>query len=124
MKTFPKVAIWAAIVIVLVTVELAQLMGWISFDNIVANFFIFVFSLVTIFILAVIGAIFVGMFITHRVLSTQSFTPFEEEMLKMRRDITEVKMLLEEKLGPGTKDIIAEKAREDTKPVGEDLDVQ
>lgn len=108
----PKIAIWAAIVIVLVTVEIAQLTGYISFDNIVANFFIFVFSLVTIFILAVIGAIFVGMYITHRVLSVQSFTPFEEEMLKMRQEVAEMKMLLEEKFGPVEKDPIAEKMAE------------
>ena len=65
-----------------------------------------------IILLALIGAIFIGMFLSHRILSTGTFTPFEEEMLKMRQEVTEMKMLLEEKFGPGEKDAIAEKMAE------------
>jgi hypothetical protein len=43
-------------------------------------------------VLSIIGAVFVGMFVSHRILSTKGFTPFEQEMLRMRqelRDLTE-----------------------------------
>ncbi len=39
--------------------------------------------------IAIIGAIFIGMFISHRLLTHGGFTPFEEEMLRMRQDVTE-----------------------------------
>jgi polyferredoxin len=48
-----------------------------------------------IIVLALIGAIFVGMMLSHRILTVGTFTPFEEEMLKMREDIKAIK----EKLG-------------------------
>lgn len=38
---------------------------------------------------AIVGAIFIGMFISHRLLTHGGFTPFEEEMLRMRRDVEE-----------------------------------
>jgi hypothetical protein len=44
-----------------------------------------------IIILALIGAIFVGMMLSHRILTVGAFTPFEEEMLKMREDIKAIK---------------------------------
>ena len=43
-----------------------------------------------IILLALIGAIFLGMFLSHRILSSGTFTPFEEEMLRMREDIKEI----------------------------------
>jgi hypothetical protein len=46
-------------------------------------------------ILALIGAIFVGMLLSHRILSAGTFTPFEEEMLRMREDIKEINEKLE-----------------------------
>lgn len=44
-----------------------------------------------IIVLALIGAIFVGMMLSHRILTIGAFTPFEEEMLKMREDIKAIK---------------------------------
>ncbi|UCF08024.1 MAG: hypothetical protein JSW28_10355 [Thermoplasmata archaeon] len=52
-------------------------------------------------ILALIGAIFVGMLLSHRILSVGSFTPFEEEMLKMRQDITAINEKLETIMAEG-----------------------
>lgn len=46
-------------------------------------------------ILALIGAIFVGMLLSHKILSSGTFTPFEEEMLKMRQDISAINEKLE-----------------------------
>ncbi|MEM2900574.1 MAG: hypothetical protein QXT63_07255 [Thermoplasmata archaeon] len=56
-----------------------------------ANFFVFVLLIVTIATLAIIGATFLGIVISHRILSQKGFTPFEEEMLKMREDVKEIK---------------------------------
>lgn len=39
--------------------------------------------------IAIVGAIFIGMFISHRLLTHGGFTPFEEEMLRMRHEVTE-----------------------------------
>jgi hypothetical protein len=42
---------------------------------------------IVLIVLALIGAILIGMLLSHRILSTGAFTPFEEEMLKMREEI-------------------------------------
>lgn len=39
--------------------------------------------------IAIVGAIFIGMFISHRLLTHGGFTPFEEEMMRMRHEVTE-----------------------------------
>jgi predicted membrane protein len=55
-------------------------------------------------ILALIGAIFIGMLLSHRILSIGGFTPFEEEMLKMREDIKEINRRLEKLIGEANMD--------------------
>jgi hypothetical protein len=55
-------------------------------------------------ILALIGAIFIGMLLSHRILSIGGFTPFEEEMLKMREDIKAINKKLETLIGQENKD--------------------
>lgn len=55
-------------------------------------------------ILALIGAIFIGMLLSHRILSIGGFTPFEEEMLKMREDIKEINRRLEKLIGEENRD--------------------
>ncbi len=72
------------------------LTGYISFEEIFTRFIVFVFSLVIISILAIIGAVFIGMFISHRVFSSRQFTTFEEEMLKMKSDVNEMREMIEE----------------------------
>ncbi|MFQ6127501.1 MAG: hypothetical protein ACE5QW_01150 [Thermoplasmata archaeon] len=67
----------------------------ITFGDIIANFFLFLVVLVIIAILAVIGAMFVGVFISHRIFSVRAFTPFEEEMLQMREEVVEIKEAIE-----------------------------
>ena len=41
--------------------------------------------------MALVGAIFIGVYLSHRILSPTGFTPFEEEMLRMRADVQQVK---------------------------------
>ncbi|MFW6048135.1 MAG: hypothetical protein ACOC87_02415 [Candidatus Natronoplasma sp.] len=78
-------------VIILGGIGLAIILSWIQFEDIFLNFYTFVFGLVVISFLAIIGALFLGMFISHRIFSSREFTSFEEEMLKMRRDVEDIK---------------------------------
>ena len=88
--------LWLTVVIFLVALGIGTVTGLFTFINPVTQFLSFVFLLVVIALLAVVGAIFLGMLITHRALSSEAFTPFEEEMLRMKRDVEEMKKDLEE----------------------------
>lgn len=83
--------LWLTIVLVLAIVWMSMLAGIFNPASIVLNFFLIIFSLVVIAILAIIGAAFVGIFVSHRILSAQGFTPFEREMLEMREDVKRIK---------------------------------
>jgi len=89
-------ALWILIVAVLVVVEASIVTGVLSLNNLVGFFILFVFGLVVITVMAIVGAVFVGMFVSHRILSTQGFTPFEQEMLRMRQDVKELAKRVEE----------------------------
>ena len=82
--------LWILVVGVLVAVEIGVVTGFITPGNIIGSFLTFVFALMLISILSIVGAVFLGMFVSHRVLSTQGFTPFEQEMLRMRQEIREL----------------------------------
>ncbi len=82
--------LWLLIVGVLVVIWLSILTGTITPGNLVGSFLGFIFALVVIAILAIIGAVFVGMVVSHRIMSTKGFTPFEQEMLKMRQEVREL----------------------------------
>ncbi|UCH89499.1 MAG: hypothetical protein JSV49_02295 [Thermoplasmata archaeon] len=83
-------------------------MGWITVESILLDFIGFISMLVVIFMLAVLGAVFLGMYISHRILSAKGFSPFERAMLEMREDMTKINERLgkiEQKLSdnPGKK---------------------
>lgn len=59
-------------------------------------------------ILALIGAILIGMLLSHRILSIGGFTPFEEEMLKMRKDIKDINKKLDSLMAKGNIEKIEE----------------
>ena len=40
-----------------------------------------------VIVVAIVGALLLGMFISHRLLTHGGFTPFEEEMMRMRKDV-------------------------------------
>jgi hypothetical protein len=99
MKLSRFTIIWLFIVLVLVGVLAAELLGFISLESALTNFYIFITALLTITILAIIGAVFLGIFISHRIFSSEDFTPFEKEMLTMKEDVEEIKTRLD-KLAP------------------------
>ncbi len=70
--------------------------GFFQIGDVLTGFYTLVFALVLVSIFGIVGAIFLGMFISHRVLSTQEFTAFEEEMLKMKDDVEYIRKKLEE----------------------------
>jgi len=77
------VLLWLLIIGVLVAIEVAVVMGWLT----VASFFVFILALMVISVLSITGAVFVGMFVSHQILSTKGFTPFEQEMLRMAEEV-------------------------------------
>jgi len=82
--------LWLSIVAVLVAVESLILTGFITPASLISSFLTLIYALVVISVLAFIGAIFLGMFVSHRILSGKGFTPFEQEMLRMRQDLREL----------------------------------
>ena len=82
--------LWLLIVGVLIAVEIGILTGRITAGNVIGSFLTFIFALMVISILSIVGAVFVGMFVSHRILSTKGFTPFEQEMLRMRQEVREL----------------------------------
>lgn len=90
------VIMWLIVVIVLFSIFIAEITNAIRLNDIISYFFVFVLALVIIAVLAVIGAGFMGVFISHRIFSLKSFTPFEEEMLQMRREVKEIKKKIDE----------------------------
>ncbi len=88
--------LWVLVVGALAATEIGVLTGLINASNLIASFFTFVVALVVVSILSIIGAVFVGMFVSHRILSGKGFTPFEQEMLRMRQDVRELTDRVEE----------------------------
>ncbi len=90
------IVLWLVVVIVLFAIFVAEITETIRLTDVVSYFFLFVLALVIIAILAVIGAAFMGVLISHRIFSVKSFTPFEEEMLQMRKEVKDIKKALDE----------------------------
>ena len=98
------IVLWLVVVIVLFSIFVAEITETIRLTDVISYFFVFVLALVIIAVLAVIGAAFMGVLISHRIFSVKSFTPFEEEMLQMRKEVKEMKKVLEEMSGKKEKD--------------------
>jgi len=96
--------LWLLIVGVLVSIEIGYLSGVLTPGNLIGSFFVFLIGLVVISVLSIVGAVFVGMFVSHRILSTQDFTPFEQEMLRMRQEVRDIKERLDEIASRGNAD--------------------
>ncbi len=93
------IALWLIVVLVLFAIFVAEITKTIRLTDVISYFFLFVLALVIIAVLAVIGAAFLGVLISHRIFSAKSFTPFEEEMLQMRKEVKEIKEKIERMSG-------------------------
>jgi hypothetical protein len=90
--------LWSVVILALVLLELAEITHLFTFpiSAVLADPVTLVVSLVFTTIVAIIGAIFVGIYMSTRLLGPRTFTPFEEEMLRMRADLTEVRRSVDE----------------------------
>ena len=98
MKTDRAVlAVWAALIVVLVIVELAELTHRFTLpvQSALGDPVAVLFALVFTTVLALVGAVFIGIYFSHRLRSPGSFTPFEEEMLRMRSEVAMLKEKVE-----------------------------
>jgi uncharacterized membrane protein (DUF106 family) len=109
MRISRTIVFWSIVIVVLVLLEILEVthVFTLGFASILAQPLVFIFAVMLITVLALVGALFVGIFIAHRILSPGGFTPFEEEMLKMREEVknlsAQMKKLneqLDEKKGP------------------------
>jgi hypothetical protein len=92
------VLFWLLVIGALVLIEIAELTRLFRFpiESALGDPVGLLLALVYTTVLALIGAIFVGIYISRRVLSPQGFSPFEEEMLHMRADLLELRRSVEE----------------------------
>ncbi len=91
----PSLIVWIIVFSIFVALVISAATNFASADWIMANFMVFVLLIVTIATLAIIGATFLGIVISHRILAGRGFSPFEEEMLKMREEVKEMKQKLD-----------------------------
>jgi hypothetical protein len=86
------IAFWVIVIAALLFVEVAELthLFTLPVQSALGNLLSFVFALVFTTILALIGALFVGIYISQRLQSPGGFTRFEEEMLRMRKDVERI----------------------------------
>jgi hypothetical protein len=80
---------WGVLIAALLVVELAEIthLFTLPIQSAIGDPLAFVFALVFTTILALVGAVFIGIYASARILSPSGFTPFEEEMLQMRSEI-------------------------------------
>ena len=98
MRLSRSVLLWVVVLSALVLVEVAQVAHLfnLGYAALLGNLLSFILALVLVTVLALVGAVFVGIFIATRALNQRGFSPFEEEMLKMRAEVKEVLDRLEE----------------------------
>jgi len=92
------VLIWSLVLVALVVLELAEVTHLFTLPvaTVFADPVSLAVSLVFTTIVAVTGAIFIGIYISSRFLGPRGFSPFEEEMLRMREDLAELRRAVED----------------------------
>jgi hypothetical protein len=91
-------ALWGGLIAILLSLEVAELTHFFTLpiQTVVGDPVALFTALVFITVLAAVGAIFIGLYISQRLLAPRGFTPFEQEMLRMRREVQEVRSIVEE----------------------------
>ena|SRR2546422_10474742 len=90
MKISRWTLLWLFVVGLLASIEIAIVLGFVNPYDVVTFFFILVSGLIVIAVLAIVGATFVGIYISHRIYSTRGFTPFEAEMFRMSEEVRQL----------------------------------
>lgn len=83
---------WSALIVGLLIIEFAQIthVFTLPIDTAFGDPISLLVALVFVTVLALVGAMFIGLYFSARVMRAQGFTPFEEEMLQMRSDVREL----------------------------------
>ncbi len=91
------IVLWSGLIVVLLLVEVAEVthLFTLPIQSAIGDPLAFVTALAFTTILALVGAIFIGVYISARVLRIEGFTPFEEEMLRMRTEVRDIKAALD-----------------------------
>jgi hypothetical protein len=84
---------WVLVIAGLVLVEIAEItrLFVLPLQTAALNVLGVLFAILLVTILALVGAVFIGIYLTQRMLGPQSFSPFEEEMLKMRSEVSDLR---------------------------------
>jgi len=87
------IVFWSALITILLLVELAEITRsyTLPIQTALGDPLAVVIALLFTSLLALVGAIFIGIWVSHRLWSPTSFTPFEEEMLRMRAEVRDLK---------------------------------
>ncbi len=93
--------LWIIVVASLLLVFVLQITGVLTLADLAANPVLFLVAFVIVAVLSAVGAMFIGVFVTHRIFASSEFTPFEREMLHMREEVREIRERLEEISGEG-----------------------
>ncbi len=93
--------LWIVVVASLLIVFVLQITGVLTLADLAANPVLFLVAFVIVAVLSAVGAMFIGVFVTHRIFASTEFTPFEEEMLRMREEVRQIRERLEEIAGEG-----------------------
>ncbi|MDI6916750.1 MAG: hypothetical protein QMC80_03035 [Thermoplasmatales archaeon] len=94
-KTSKTFIVTTVIIAIIAGMVCAVLFEWVDVGNVFEWIKWFIFSAFFVIVLALLGAIFLGLFLGHRILSIGSFTPFEKSMLEMKEDIKKIDEKLE-----------------------------
>ena len=96
------ILLWSGLIVALLIIEFAEItrVFTIPLASAVGDPYTLLFALVLTTVLALVGAIFIGIYFSTRVLRAQGFTPFEEEMLRMRAEIQEIKRSVDRMSAP------------------------
>jgi hypothetical protein len=89
-KLPPIYFIFVAVIIAIAIWIITALTGIIEVEDLILNFLGFISMLVAITMLAILGAGFLGMYISYRILSKKGFTPFEISMLEMYDEVHKI----------------------------------
>ncbi len=90
--------LWIVTVAFLLVILIFELFELITLEDLIANPILFLIAFAIVAVLSAVGAMFIGVFVTHRIFASGNFTPFEREMLSMRQEVRAVKEKLEELL--------------------------
>lgn len=101
MKPPRIILFWTVVIAALLFIEIAELtrLFTIPFLTAISNVVTFAFALIFVTIVALVGAIFIGIYVSQRLLSPRGFSPFEEEMLKMRSEVLEMRRQMQDLMG-------------------------